>query len=184
VARIAAVAALVAVLAGPVAYSAATIVRAHSGGDALAGPSGDGNAGNGAATTDRALVDYLLANRGSARWIVAVNGSQAAADIQLAAEQPVMAMGGFNGSDAAPNLQQLRAYVASGELRYVLVGGAGPSGAGPGFGAPGGFGGASGAPGAGSRGVSDWVASACSPVSIPASATSGLYDCAGAAGAA
>lgn len=188
VARAASVVALVALLAGPAAYAGATIVRAHSGGDALAGPSGDGMAGNGAAVVDQALVDYLLSNQGTARWIVAVNGSQSAADIQLAAGQPVMAMGGFNGSDAAPTLQQLQAYVASGELRYVLVGGAGAGGTGPSFGGGLGFGGLGGGPGggpggssAGSQGVSAWVASACTAVSVDGASVSGLYDCAGAA---
>jgi 4-amino-4-deoxy-L-arabinose transferase-like glycosyltransferase len=187
VARAAAVVGLIAILVGPAAYSAATIAQAHSGGDAAAGPAGDGMAGNGNPTVNQALVDYLVANQGSARWIVAVNGSQSAAAIQLAAQQPVMSMGGFNGTDDAPTLQQLQAYVASGEIRYVLLGGgAGPGGfgAGPGGGARG-FGGGPGRLGggtqSGSQGVSTWVASRCVAVSVDGSTTTGLYDCAGAA---
>ncbi|HEY2915669.1 MAG TPA: glycosyltransferase family 39 protein [Candidatus Limnocylindrales bacterium] len=172
--------ALVAVLAGPASYSVATMAQAHSGGDVAAGPGGDGQAGDGAQASDPALVAYLLANQGSARWIVAVSGSQAAADIQLAAQQPVMAMGGFTGGDPTPTLAQLQAYVQSGELRYVLLGGGG----GPGFGGRAGgpalggavFGGPNGASG---LGTSVWVSTACTPVT--AAAVSGLYDCAGAA---
>ena len=81
--------------------------------------------GNGGATADTALVDYLVANRGSAAWIVAVSGSGTAASIELSSGEPVMAMGGFNGGDPAPTLEQLQAYVASGQLRYILLGGQG-----------------------------------------------------------
>jgi 4-amino-4-deoxy-L-arabinose transferase-like glycosyltransferase len=169
--------ALVAVLAGPTAYAAATIAQAHGGGDPAAGPAGDGVTGGIVGTADAAVVDYLLANQGSARWIVAVDGSQAAAAIQLAAEQPVMSMGGFTGGDPTPTVAQLRAYVTAGELRYVLFGngGGGPDGAG-GFGGPGGRAG----PG-GSSGVSAWVTRTCTAVTVAGSSLRGLYDCAGAA---
>jgi hypothetical protein len=76
-----------------------------------------------------------------------------------------MAMGGFTGSDPAPTLEQLQAYVASGQLRYVLVDGGGPGG---------GFGGG---PGGGTSDVTSWVTSSCTPV---ATVSSSLYDCSGA----
>ena len=88
--------------------------------------------GTAGATADPALVTYLVENRGTATWIVAATSAQQAGTIELASGQPVMAMGGFSGSDPAPTLAQLKAYVASGQLRYVLVGGGG------GFGGPGG----------------------------------------------
>jgi hypothetical protein len=89
------------------------------------GPGGGGQ-------VDSALVDYLVANRGSATWIVAVNGANEAGSIELASGLPVMAMGGFSGGDPAPTLAQLQEYAASGRLRYVLIGGdrGGPTGAG------------------------------------------------------
>jgi 4-amino-4-deoxy-L-arabinose transferase-like glycosyltransferase len=91
---------------------------------------GDGGPpGGGAANVDSALVDYLVANRGSATWIVAVSGANEAGSIELATGLPVMAMGGFNGGDPAPTVEQLAAYVANGQLRYVLLGGQGGGGA-------------------------------------------------------
>jgi hypothetical protein len=123
--------------------------------------------------TNPALVEYLLANRGGARWIVAVSGAQAAADIQLAAGAPVMAMGGFSGGDRAPTLGQLQAYVRSGALRYVLLGGG--STAGRPFAGGSAFGGPNGASG---LATSIWVGTACTPVTTVGVA--GLYDCAGA----
>jgi hypothetical protein len=44
----------------------------------------------------------------------------------------VMAIGGWSGSDPTPTLAQFQAYVAAGEIRYFIVGGAG---GGPGGGA-------------------------------------------------
>ncbi|MDQ3871841.1 MAG: hypothetical protein M3301_09545 [Chloroflexota bacterium] len=67
-----------------------------------------------------------------------MNGANEAASIQLATRLPVMAMGGFSGGDPAPTLQQLKYYVASGQLRYVLIGGRG-------------------GPGPSSSDVTDWV---------------------------
>jgi hypothetical protein len=81
-----------------------------------------------------------------------------------------MAMGGFTGSDPAPTLDQLKSYIASGKLRFVLAGG----GMGGGFGG-GGPGGTSAADG---TDRTSWVTSTCKLVSYGGSAT--LYDCAGA----
>ena len=59
-----------------------------------------------------------------------------------------MAMGGFTGSDPAPTLDQLKAYVGSGQLRFVVVGGGGQGGAG----GPGDGGGRG-----GSNAVTSWI---------------------------
>jgi 4-amino-4-deoxy-L-arabinose transferase-like glycosyltransferase len=123
-----------------------------------------GNGGPDGQGTSSALIDYLVANRGNARWIVAVNGSGTAGQIELATGLPVMAMGGFTGSDPWPTLERLQQYIASGELRFVVVGG----GLGGGIG---GFGGSS-------SSVESWVASTCTAVT---SVSSSLYDCAVAA---
>ena len=113
----------------------------YSGGDpsvSLAGAGAQGGSGGGPAVagpdgapssaTSHELYDYLVSNRGSASWIVAVQGADQAATIELATGEPVMAMGGFSGTDPTPTLDQLKAYVASGQLRYVIVGGNGPGG--------------------------------------------------------
>jgi 4-amino-4-deoxy-L-arabinose transferase-like glycosyltransferase len=168
----------VAILIGPAAYSAATTSRALAGGDPAAGPaSGNGFAPGGfGAEADAAVVTYLQANRGSERWIVATQGSGNAASIQLATGEPVLTMGGFSGSDAAPTAVQLKELVAAGELRFVLVGGR------------------DGPPGRGGSNATTWVTGACTAVDLgstagsteaagaaigPGGATT-LYDCAGA----
>jgi len=75
-----------------------------------------------------------------------------------------MSMGGFNGSDNAPTLASLQASIASGQLRYVLVGGGGQGG--------GGFG--------GSSEISSWASSTCTVVDIGSGSGGTLYDCAAA----
>lgn len=124
---------------------------------------GDGGAAPGGTASD-ALVDYLVANQGSATWLVAADSANEAGAIQLASGRPVMAMGGFSGSDPAPTLEQLQAYVRSGQLRFVISGGGGPGGGGRG--------------GTASTVRATWLAAACSVVQVGGTT---LYDCSGAA---
>jgi 4-amino-4-deoxy-L-arabinose transferase-like glycosyltransferase len=170
---------LLATLAGPLSYALETVQTAHDGGDPHAGPTaeglrfGDGGPPGLSSVTADALATYLKEHRGDTRWLVAVDGADQAASIQLVTNEPVMAMGGFSGNDPAPTLERLKAYIRSGELRYVFVGGRrGPDG--------GAFG-----PGIGPRGSnvtaerSQWVVQSCQAVTV--GGASGLYDCAGAA---
>ena len=53
--------------------------------------------------------------------MAAAVGSNNAAGYQLASEQPVMAIGGFNGSDPSPTLAQFQQYVADGEIHYFIA---------------------------------------------------------------
>ncbi|MFI5226488.1 MAG: glycosyltransferase family 39 protein, partial [Candidatus Limnocylindrales bacterium] len=83
--------------------------------------SSGGGAGDGS-TADKALTDYLVSHAGSATWIVATASTQGGADIEIATGDPVLAMGGFTGSDPAMTVERLQALVGEGRLRYVLVG--------------------------------------------------------------
>ncbi|MFJ4635953.1 ArnT family glycosyltransferase [Streptomyces hygroscopicus] len=65
-------------------------------------------------------------------WMAAAIGSQNAASYQLATEKPVMAIGGFNGSDPSPTLAQFKAYVKQGKIHYFIA--SGGMGGGPGGG--------------------------------------------------
>ncbi|QES42551.1 glycosyl transferase [Streptomyces venezuelae] len=56
-------------------------------------------------------------------WAAAAIGSQNAASYQLATGEPVMAIGGFNGSDPSPTLAQFKKYVADGDIHYFIAGG-------------------------------------------------------------
>ena len=76
-----------------------------------------------ASTPDAAVVDALRADAGSFTWVAAAVGSQNAAGLQLASEQPVMSIGGFNGSDPSPTLAEFQQLVADGEIHWFLEGG-------------------------------------------------------------
>ncbi|MFF6845209.1 glycosyltransferase family 39 protein [Streptomyces antimycoticus] len=66
-------------------------------------------------------------------WAAAAIGSQNAASYQLATQKPVMAIGGFNGSDPSPTLAQFKEYVKQGKIHYFISSGTGMGG-GPGGG--------------------------------------------------
>ncbi|MBZ4014663.1 glycosyl transferase [Streptomyces purpurogeneiscleroticus] len=67
----------------------------------------------------------LLADADEYTWVAASIGSQNAASYQLATGKPVMAVGGFNGSDPSPTLAQFKKYVKEGKIHYFLGGGMG-----------------------------------------------------------
>ncbi|GAA3535548.1 glycosyltransferase family 39 protein [Nonomuraea rosea] len=69
------------------------------------------------------LVALLNANADSYRWPAATLTSLNAAVYQLATRTPVMAIGGFNGTDPAPTLEQFQKYVAQKQIHYFVDGG-------------------------------------------------------------
>ena len=60
------------------------------------------------------------------------DGRQQHAGYQLATGDPVMAVGGFNGTDPSPTLAQFQAYVAAHKIHYFIGGGGFGRGGGPG----------------------------------------------------
>jgi 4-amino-4-deoxy-L-arabinose transferase-like glycosyltransferase len=161
--------ALVAGLAGPLAFTVQTVSTAHTGAIVSAGPSsgfGSGGRGGfasqrqfvqgqfgqgtggpaaggftqqgtgparpgarggaagllGATTPSSALVAALTENAAKYTWAAAVVGSNNAAGYQLASGQPVMALGGFNGTDPSPTLAQFQQLVAQGKVHWFIGG--------------------------------------------------------------
>jgi 4-amino-4-deoxy-L-arabinose transferase-like glycosyltransferase len=84
--------------------------------------------GSGSSSADSALISYLEAHKGSAKYLVAVISSNEADSIILETNQPVMALGGFSGSDPILTTSQLAALVKSGAVRYFLLDGIGSGG--------------------------------------------------------
>lgn len=80
------------------------------------------------------MAATLTQDASSYTWVAAGIGSQTAAGYQLATGYPVMAIGGFNGSDPSPTLEQFQQYVAEGKIHWFIAGGngGGPGGMGPG----------------------------------------------------
>ena len=74
-----------------------------------------------ASTPSTEVVAALTADSARYTWVAAAIGSQNAAGLQLATELPVMAIGGFNGSDPSPTLAQFQALVKAGRIHYFAA---------------------------------------------------------------
>ncbi|MBF6464653.1 glycosyltransferase family 39 protein [Nocardia beijingensis] len=98
-------------------------------GDGGPGTDGGGMGGFlGASEPSAQIVSLLERNGGDYTWVAAAVGSNSAAGLQLATELPVMPIGGFNGSDPSPTLEQFQRYVAEGKIHYFVGGGRGGPG--------------------------------------------------------
>jgi 4-amino-4-deoxy-L-arabinose transferase-like glycosyltransferase len=143
---------LVAVLAAAVvltigvssaAYGVETASVAHSGSIPTSGPTssamgGFGGGGPGGDDSSSSAIGALLAKT-TTKWAAATTGSQSAASLELASGKAVIGIGGWSGSDPAPTLDEFKAYVAAGEVKYYIEGGRG------------------GGPGGGSSEITAWV---------------------------
>jgi hypothetical protein len=126
-----------------------------SGGDGFPG----GRMGGGG-QANAEVVALLKAT--TSRWAAAASGSMSAAPLQLSSGRPVMAIGGFTGSDPSPTLAEFQAYVKAGEVRYYIGGGGGGAG---GFGR--------GGVGRGGGSISQWVEQNFTPTTV---GDSTVYD--------
>jgi hypothetical protein len=86
-----------------------------------AGARAGGPGGLGGNTQVATALTRLL-ERGATghRWAAATVGAESAAPLQLASGEPVMAIGGFNGTDDAPTLAEFQRMVADGEIHYFV----------------------------------------------------------------
>ncbi|HEX9039040.1 MAG TPA: glycosyltransferase family 39 protein [Ktedonobacterales bacterium] len=124
-------------------------------------PGRQGNGGLGGVSANSALIAYLEAHQGSAKYLVATMSANQAAPIILATGKAVMALGGFGGSDPILTVAQLAKLIDSGQVRYFLLEGAGGSSA----------------RSTGNNLLVNWVTANCKAVSSSAAGTSGLYVC-------
>jgi len=168
---------LLVAIAGPAAYAMQTVATPHNGAIPSAGPTvagarfGPGGFGPGpqaagagpfggrggpgglltTSTPSSELTAALMQDASSYTWVVATVGANSGAGIQISTGLPVLAIGGFNGTDPTPTLAQFETLVAQHKIHYFIAGGRGG-----GFGGgPGGFGGPGGS-GTGSQ-ISTWV---------------------------
>jgi 4-amino-4-deoxy-L-arabinose transferase-like glycosyltransferase len=100
-----------------------------------AGPTQQGGFGgrggaDGNASSNTKLIQYLEAHQGSTTFLVATASSNTADSIILATNKPVMALGGFSGSDPILTVNQLQTLIKENKIHYFLIssGGFGPGG--------------------------------------------------------
>lgn len=106
------------------------------------------------------IISYLEKNRNGAKYLLATFGAQAAASFITTTGEPVLPIGGFDGQDPTPTLDEFIAMINNGELRYVQVGG--------GMGGPGNN--------EGSSEISTWVTANCT-LDANAPVSGSLYRC-------
>jgi 4-amino-4-deoxy-L-arabinose transferase-like glycosyltransferase len=70
---------------------------------------------------DPVLLHYLLAHQGHAQFLLGTQDTETAAPIILDTSQPVMALGGYNGSDNLLTSNQLIHQIDSGTVRFFLL---------------------------------------------------------------
>src|SRR5438105_4135347 len=123
----------------PTAWAAIPILTSTQADTLVAGPtqttSLGGNVGGGQsanASSEAALLRYLEAHQGTAKYLVAVPSSREADAIILATNKPVMTLGGFSGTDPILTTSTLAALIKSGQVKSFLLNGSG--GGGPGGG--------------------------------------------------
>jgi len=128
------------------------------GGGRAGGRAGRGGFGGigGNATTSAALAKLLETGASHYKWAAATQTSDTAASMELASGGvPVMALGGFRGTDPALSLAGFERLVSAREIHYYVAGGGRPGGFGGAFGDRGfggGGGGTAGGPGGGGGG--------------------------------
>ena len=128
--RLAASSAILACALAPITYTVATVNQTHTGSIPTAGPSATAMKGsnNEQATAEASLVAYLLKHRAGATWLAATASANESAALQLTSGQPVMAVGGFNGSDTPLTLDQFKQLVRQGKVKYYAASSKGPGG--------------------------------------------------------
>jgi hypothetical protein len=104
-----------------------------------------------ASTPSDEVVATLIEDADQFTWVAAAVGAQSAAGYQLATQLPVLAIGGFNGSDPYPTLERFQQMVADGQIHWFVGGG--------------GFGGSNGGSSSSSQ-ITAWVTSTFEPVEV------------------
>ncbi|WP_435070564.1 ArnT family glycosyltransferase [Amycolatopsis thermoflava] len=115
---------------GGAAYGVTTASVAHNGSTPASGPGTSAMGGMGPGRESSSAELTTLLSQTTTKWAAAVSGSQQAASLELATGKAVIAIGGWDGSDASPTLEQFQAYVAAGEIKYYIADGQGMRGSG------------------------------------------------------
>jgi len=81
---------------------------------------GIGGGLGGSTQVSSSITKLLTSGASGYRWAAATVGAESAAPFQLASGEPVMAIGGFNGTDQTPSLAQFKQMVAAHEVHYFI----------------------------------------------------------------
>jgi 4-amino-4-deoxy-L-arabinose transferase-like glycosyltransferase len=111
---------------GPAAVPGGTSGRPSASGAGRSGQFPGGQRGGiggglgGSTHVSSAITRLLTSGAAGYRWAAATIGAESAAPFQLASGEPVMAIGGFNGTDQAPSLAEFKKMVAAHDVHYFI----------------------------------------------------------------
>lgn len=130
----------VTLMAGPVVWSANTVLSPHAGAGVVSGPSilgirtdhpdrqqlGSDMPPSFVAVMfgdlpERGVVSRLVAAPPSTAWAAAMVGSETAANYQLESKRSVLPLGGFDGTDPFPTLEQFQMMVGHGQVGSLVI---------------------------------------------------------------
>lgn len=80
------------------------------------------------AEVNKKLLNYLTKNNTGEKYLFATTDSTSAAPYIIETGKPVMAMGGFSGSDPILTVSKLKAMIKKGEVKYFYLSGMGKGG--------------------------------------------------------
>ncbi|MDR6620904.1 glycosyltransferase family 39 protein [Sinomonas atrocyanea] len=134
------------VLMGPALWSGFTVGSAHEGAGLAGGPPVGGHRPDDPADpgmqrqdgpqyaalrfgdfVEPTALEGLTREPESVTWPAAVIGSSSAAKYEIAARRSVLAVGGFDGTDPSPTLEDFKGRVASGRIGELIVGNVPPA---------------------------------------------------------
>ena len=67
------------------------------------------------------LISYLKENREDANYLATAPSSMIGGQLILQSGQPVMCLGGFNGSDTPLTVEEFKSYIKSNKVKYAVV---------------------------------------------------------------
>ncbi|WP_084704723.1 glycosyltransferase family 39 protein [Phaeacidiphilus oryzae] len=76
---------------------------------------------NNPTTRDRALLGYLTAHRGGAKYLLAAQAAYSAEPLLRDTPEPILVLGGFTGLTPFPSQTEFASYVTSKQVRYALL---------------------------------------------------------------
>lgn len=125
--KLAAIAAFLVLLIGPVYWAATPITYGQSSKLPAAGPSSEGSSGRGGNSVgqeselsmDTQLYDYLKDHNTGEEYLFAATDYSTLAPYIIEKSEKVISLGGYSGSDEVMSVERLKGLIGSGQLKFI-----------------------------------------------------------------
>ncbi len=115
----------VALFLSPLMWSVSVVDAQLTGVEPQAGPTAQAEGIPFDLPANHAIAVFLTEEQGEARFLMATFGASGAAPYIVETGEPVLAIGGFVGTDPVPTLNDFQELIETGKLRFVVLGGLG-----------------------------------------------------------